>query len=491
MDQATISRRLQEIRERGNLHRAASVTPRGVNLEARTVEISLSSETDEVELWFGIEILDHSPGACDLSRLSDGAPLLWMHDCTDQRGVVESARIDADRKGRAVVRLSESAEGERLLREIASGIVTKVSVSYRTNEMKLIGERNGVDVYLVTSWLPIEISFVSVPADNSVGVGRSLEPTKQQRALHLESNTFDLAGLLQLARVASEGIQHFDHAGNFRGFTPRVPAVTGGIRLTDLLPSIPAKARVDYAPLSARLAGNKLTLATALLEASQVMQAGAALLPMAPAPMPVPDTQASAWYRQAAKFSTITAAPFAIVADGVDVAVSAFPAHRAGIDIGDVPTAAVSFTFKRRQQKDVVEDLLTAELSIALALGLARYVDSILLGALAASAPAPFTLAAAAAKGLRFGELAAFIGTAGNGAAVGQDGILRAAGVRAELTDTTAGTYAGAFSRAAVAVRDDIPLYVERTSLAGELKVTAFVNAQPLLSDPAAFWTVA
>ncbi|KWW37560.1 HK97 family phage prohead protease [Cupriavidus metallidurans] len=491
MDQTQISQRLLEIRERGNLRRLAAVTPQGVNLEARTVELSFSSETDSVERWFGVEILDHSPGACDLTLLNNGAPLLWGHDLNDQRGVVESARIDGDRKGRAVVRFSKSEDGEQLLQDIADGVVTKVSVGYLTFGMEHAGERNGVDAFRVTSWQPYEISMVSVPADDSVGVGRSLQTIEQQheREFIQVKNTFDLAGLMRAAREKKDGIQHYDGAGNFRGYTPISPSAMGQVRLTDLLPSIPVEMSPEYAPISAKLANNKLSLATALMEASQVVQAGATIIPVATAPMPE-NSPVIAWYRRAAKFSTIAPALFGQVADGVDVAVATFPAHRAEIDIGDAPTAAVSFEFTRRQQKDVGEDQLAAELAIALALGLARYADSVLLSAINASAPAPFSLSAAAAKGLRFGELSALVGTTGAGASIGQDGVLRAAGVRADLTDTMAGTFVGAFSRAAIAVHDDIPLYIERTGKQGTLKATAFVNVRPLLSDPAAFWSV-
>lgn len=304
------------------------------------------------------------------------------------------------------------------------------------------------------------------------------------------TQTLDLAALIHAARTKPEGVQHFGPNGTVRGYTPLSPSAGASIRLSDLLPSIPAKVQAEYAPLSAKLAGNKLTLAAALLEASQVIQAGATLLPIGPAQMPE-DSHIIAWYRQEARFSTITPAIFGQVVDGVDVAVSALPAHRALIDIQEAPTAAVSFEFKRSQMRDVGEDQLVAELSIALALGLARYADSLLLGAIAATAPAPFTLAAAAAKGLRFGELSAFVGTSGTGGAVSQDGTLRAAGIPADLTDTTPGSYAGAFSRAAVAIRDDIPLVITRTDKQGTLRATALVNAQPLLSDVGAFWAVA
>ena len=187
-----IAQNLQDIKERGGLQREASVVK--VDREARTVEVSFSSETDTVERWFGIEILSHDPGAVDLSRLNNRAPVLWMHDWEDQRGVVEpgSARIDADRKGRAVLRFSRNDEGEELLRDIEDQIITKVSVGYLPTGMKLIEERDGVDVFLVTNWQPYEISMVSVPADDTVGAGRKLEiPQEEQQHETTEHSTIN------------------------------------------------------------------------------------------------------------------------------------------------------------------------------------------------------------------------------------------------------------------------------------------------------------
>jgi HK97 family phage major capsid protein/HK97 family phage prohead protease len=173
-----VAQRLHEIRERGGARRVATVGV--VDLEARTVELAFSSETDTVEQWFGIEILSHAPGAMDTSRLDNGAPVLWMHNWTDQRGVVESVSIDSDRKGRAIVRISRSPAGEQLLQDIADGIITKVSVGYQVIAIEWTGERNGVDIFTVTRWQPFEISFVSVPADDTVGVGRSAPEIPQE-----------------------------------------------------------------------------------------------------------------------------------------------------------------------------------------------------------------------------------------------------------------------------------------------------------------------
>jgi len=141
----------------------------------RMVELSFSSE-EPVERFFGIEILDHSEESVDLSRLKKGGPLLLDHDPTKQIGVIEDVYIDkVARKGRAVVRLSRGALGEEVFQDILDGIRRNVSVGYIIKEMRFEKEENGKKWYRVTSWVPLEISIVSIPADLTVGVGRTYE----------------------------------------------------------------------------------------------------------------------------------------------------------------------------------------------------------------------------------------------------------------------------------------------------------------------------
>lgn len=154
-----------------------------IDIENRTVEVAFSSETRDVVRWFGREILDHSPESVDLSRMNNGAPLLMNHDPYDQVGVIESARIDKDRVGRAVVRFSKSSRGNEIFQDVQDGIRTKISCGYRVHEMVLEREaEDGPNDYRVTRWEPFENSFVSIPADDAVGVGRELETEAFVRA---------------------------------------------------------------------------------------------------------------------------------------------------------------------------------------------------------------------------------------------------------------------------------------------------------------------
>lgn len=148
------------------------LTRGAVNEKARTVELSFSSEAP-VERWFGTEVLDHSPGAVDLSRLNGSGALLVDHDTADQVGVVEEARIGSDRKGRAKVRFSKGARAQEIFQDVVDGIRKLISVGYRITESVKEEGDNGDVVVRATAWTPLEISLVSVPADVSVGIGRS------------------------------------------------------------------------------------------------------------------------------------------------------------------------------------------------------------------------------------------------------------------------------------------------------------------------------
>lgn len=146
------------------------VRAESVNVEARTVELSFSSE-EPYERWWGTEILDHAAKAIRMDRLNGGGALLMDHNTRDQVGVVEKAWISG-KKGRAIVRFGRSARAEEIFRDVQDGIRKLVSVGYRIIEM-ILEKRDGDEAtYRVTEWEPYEISLVSVPADTTVGVGR-------------------------------------------------------------------------------------------------------------------------------------------------------------------------------------------------------------------------------------------------------------------------------------------------------------------------------
>lgn len=182
--------------------RSFQVAREAVNEEARTVELAFSSEAP-YERWWGTEILDHTPAACDLSRLKAGGPLLCDHDTRDQIGVIESVRIDADRVGRAVVRFGRSARAEEIFRDVVDGIRRSVSVGYQIDDLVLASKSGDDETYRVTRWTPFEISLVSVPADFSVGVGRAAQPTQQETRMTVAAPEVDLAKVQNEATAAA------------------------------------------------------------------------------------------------------------------------------------------------------------------------------------------------------------------------------------------------------------------------------------------------
>ncbi len=152
--------------------RSMKLEARAIDQDSRRVRIAVSSETP-VQRSFGMEVLDHSPESIDLSFLNSGrAPLLLDHDPEKQIGVIESVELDgADRVLRSVVRFGKGALANEVFNDVADEIRGNISVGYNISKL----ERKDKDTYVARSWSPMEASIVSIPADVTVGVGRSGE----------------------------------------------------------------------------------------------------------------------------------------------------------------------------------------------------------------------------------------------------------------------------------------------------------------------------
>lgn len=140
--------------------------------ESQILEFSFSSEVP-YRRWYGFEIISHDEGAINMERLAAGAPLLFNHDWDKHIGIVEKAWIGEDKRGYCRVRFSKNSEAKEKFQDAKDGILKGVSFGYMINEMKLTKESDDGDEYTVTKCTPYEISLVTVPADFSVGVGRS------------------------------------------------------------------------------------------------------------------------------------------------------------------------------------------------------------------------------------------------------------------------------------------------------------------------------
>lgn len=156
----------------------------GIDEENRRVRIGVSSE-EPVERSFGMEVLGHRAEEVNMEFISSGrAPLLLDHDMTKQIGVIEEFKLDETAKRTiAVVRFGRSSLADEVFRDVVDGIRMNISVGYRVDRLERTGKDD--ETYYRASWTPMEVSSVSVPADQSrlVGVGRSKD---NQNILHKE-----------------------------------------------------------------------------------------------------------------------------------------------------------------------------------------------------------------------------------------------------------------------------------------------------------------
>mgnify|MGYP001040479378 CR=1 FL=1 len=170
-DDTTTERKGVEVK-----HRSMALDMSPIDEEKRTVQIAISSE-EPVERSFGKEILDHTAEAIDLSFLASGrAPLLLDHDPEKQVGVIESVELDGQsRRLRAKVRFGKGELAREAFSDVVDGIKANISVGYAISKMEK--DSRNKDTYRAKSWKPVEASLVSIPADMTVGVGRSSEPS--------------------------------------------------------------------------------------------------------------------------------------------------------------------------------------------------------------------------------------------------------------------------------------------------------------------------
>lgn len=161
-----------------------------IDEDTRTVRIGVSSE-EPVERSFGMEILSHKADDVNMEFINSGrAPLLLDHDMSKQIGVIEDFRLDETAKRTiAVVRFGKSQLASEVFEDVKDGIRMNISVGYRVN--KLMRIKDSKEVAYRAAWTPMEVSSVSVPADQSklVGVGRSqsFKEIKMENEVNLDN----------------------------------------------------------------------------------------------------------------------------------------------------------------------------------------------------------------------------------------------------------------------------------------------------------------
>jgi len=177
-----------------------------IDEEKRRVRIGVSSE-EPVERDFGMEIISHSEEDIDTSFIGSGrSPLLLDHDMTKQIGVVERYEIDsAEKSAKAIVRFGRSELAEEIYQDVKDGIRQNISVGYKINGMeRMRGNQDDKPMFRVST-TPLEVSVVSVPADQSqaVGVGRSED---KQTTIKVKTMTEEVKNEINLDEVRQESV---------------------------------------------------------------------------------------------------------------------------------------------------------------------------------------------------------------------------------------------------------------------------------------------
>lgn len=146
--------------------------------DSRRRVISFSSE-EPYRRWFGMEILDHADNAVDLERLNTVGVLLFNHDTDEVLGKVIRAWVE-NHRGMAEVEFDTDADAEKIFGKVQSGTLKTTSVRYSVDAWEeVVAGKTSADgrftgpCQIARKWTPLEVSIVSVPADPTVGVGRS------------------------------------------------------------------------------------------------------------------------------------------------------------------------------------------------------------------------------------------------------------------------------------------------------------------------------
>ena len=160
------------------LFRSLTVDEGQVDEENRSIRFPVVSDS-RVEISRGYyEILSHRKGALRMGKRQQSLSLLFNHDWDRLLGLVDKIEQDEHRTY-VTVRFAKTEEGEKALQLVRDRVLVNVSCGYRVFKY----EESGENERIVTDWEIHEVSLVTVPADPSVGVYRSLNvnPIKERK----------------------------------------------------------------------------------------------------------------------------------------------------------------------------------------------------------------------------------------------------------------------------------------------------------------------
>jgi len=171
------------------LYREMTFQRDAIDESSRIATLSFSSEAPVIrQSWFmgaWTEILRHETQAIDMMRLRDMGVLLYMHSSYSPIGSIMEPYLDeSQRKCMAKARFDTDPQSDAVFQKVLSGTLRGVSVGYRVLEedweVVKDGKKSSCGRFtgpceIANRWTPYEVSIVSLPADVTVGVGRSNE----------------------------------------------------------------------------------------------------------------------------------------------------------------------------------------------------------------------------------------------------------------------------------------------------------------------------
>lgn len=149
-------------------------------------KFSVSSE-EPVRRWFGNEVLSHDKSAVRTGRLDAGS-VMGLLNHTQRYGRVDGYSL---KDGKLIVEgpFSRTEFGQQVRQDYDDGILVNTSVGYRTHKIMPV-DKDGAEIPVdkygdpldsdavidrceVRDWEPFDAGLVDVPADYTVGEGRS------------------------------------------------------------------------------------------------------------------------------------------------------------------------------------------------------------------------------------------------------------------------------------------------------------------------------
>lgn len=157
-----------------------------------------------IKMSYGTEVLVIGEENIKLDRLRSAGNIVFSHDKEEILGKVLDAYI-ADGLLRVKARFSEHSEHFGMIKD---GTLTSVSVGYLVHRYE---NRDGI-LYAM-EWEPIEVSLVAIPADITVGIGRSLDTNEIKVTPTVADSTVESKPII---KITKEEIQ-MENTINYRG----------------------------------------------------------------------------------------------------------------------------------------------------------------------------------------------------------------------------------------------------------------------------------